>query len=181
MAEEITETGEGNQPAGGLPQDERGQAGRTFTQEDVDRIVRDRLARAKAQPPSDYEELKKKAALYDEAQEAAKSELERAEERASRAERALAEAQERAEHAALVAKVSEETGVPASLLHGSTEEELASSARAVSDYARSRAYPQDKGGSPAGREPVSVQSIESIRNPVERVRQRARHRDLYQQ
>lgn len=155
---------------------------RTFTQADVDRIVKERLARAKSEPPADYDELKRKAKAYDEAQEAAKSELERANDRAAKAEKALADAKAEMEHAALVSKVSAETGVPASLLHGGTEEELAASAKAVSEFAESRMpqYPHDRGGSPAGGGQVTVESIESIKSPLERVRMRAANAGLYQ-
>lgn len=176
MAENNTVIETGAQGAGQEPGQER-----TFTQEQVDRIVQERLARAKAQPPADYEELRAKAAKYDEAQEAAKSELERANERASRAEAALEEANARMAHDALVAKVSGETGVPAALLHGSTEEELSASAAAVTEYVEAQrpGYPRDKGGAPGGGSPVTVDSIEKIRNPAERVRMRAAHADLY--
>lgn len=57
---------------------------KTFTQEEVNAIVEKRLARAKSEPPADYEELKAKAAKYDEAQEAAKSELQKATESADK-------------------------------------------------------------------------------------------------
>lgn len=174
MAENTVTTGEQTPAAEGSAQE------KTFTQEDVDRIVKERLARAKATPPADYDELKAKAAKYDEAQEAAKTELERANERAAKAERALADAQAAIEHTELVAKVSKETGVPASLLHGSTEEELTASASAISDYVKASApgYPRDKGGA-AGGQAVTVDSIEAIKNPVERIRARAAHADLY--
>ncbi len=59
---------------------------RTFTQDDVDRIVKERLARAKATPPADYEDLKAKAAKYDEIAEAQKSDLERANDAATKAQ-----------------------------------------------------------------------------------------------
>jgi hypothetical protein len=59
---------------------------RTFTQEDVDRIVKERLARAKATPPADYEEFKAKAAKYDELAEAQKSDLEKANDAAAKAQ-----------------------------------------------------------------------------------------------
>lgn len=55
-----------------------------FTQEEVNAIVEKRLARAKAEVPPDYDELKAKAAKYDEAQEAAKSELQKATESAEK-------------------------------------------------------------------------------------------------
>jgi hypothetical protein len=71
---------------------------RTFTQEDVDRIVKERVARAKAKPPDDYEELKAAASRLAELEEAQKTELERAQARADAAdkerERVVAEAQE---------------------------------------------------------------------------------------
>lgn len=175
MAESTVNTGE-QAPGSGEPAQER-----TFTQEQVDRIVQERLARAKAQVPPDYEEAKAKAAKYDEAQEAAKSEVERANERAARAEAALEEVNAARAHEALVAKVSAETGVPAALLHGSTEEEVAASAAAVAEYVEAQrpGYPRDKGGAPGGGSPVTVDSIERIRNPAERVRMRAAHADLY--
>ena len=82
---------EGNQggaPGGGSGGDggQGGDAGQqskfSFSQADVDRIVQDRLARAKAQPPADYDDLKAKAARFDELAAANKSELEKAVERA---------------------------------------------------------------------------------------------------
>lgn len=60
---------------------------KTFTQADVDKIVQDRLARAKATPPSDYEDLKAKAARLDEIEAQNKSELEKANDRIAALER----------------------------------------------------------------------------------------------
>lgn len=57
---------------------------RMFTQEEVNAIVEKRVSRVKSTPPSDYEELKAKAARYDEAQEAAKSDLQKATEAAEK-------------------------------------------------------------------------------------------------
>lgn len=72
---------------------------RTFSQADVDRIVRERLSRAKHEPPADYEEFKAKAAKYDELAEAQKSDLEKANDAATKAK---AEADEwRAKYEAL--------------------------------------------------------------------------------
>ena len=56
-----------------------------FTQTDVDRIVRDRLAREQ-QKFADYEDIKAKAARLDEIEEANKSELEKARSAAEKAE-----------------------------------------------------------------------------------------------
>ncbi|MBR3318760.1 MAG: hypothetical protein IKG21_13170 [Atopobiaceae bacterium] len=89
-------------------------------------------------------------------------------------------------HRDLVDKVADATGVPRSLLKGETEDELNASAEAIKAYAGTHAapqqpqptYPQDKGGgtSPS---PITKEQIESIKDPVERVKLRAQHMDLY--
>ena len=61
---------------------------RTFTQEEVNAIVGKRLAEEKGKY-SDYEEIKAKAAKFDEAEEANKSELQKAMERANNLEAEL--------------------------------------------------------------------------------------------
>ena len=62
---------------------------KTFTQEELDRIVQDRLARAKKDAPSDdeIESLKASAARLAEIEEANRSELEKAAARAEKAEK----------------------------------------------------------------------------------------------
>ena len=70
---------------------------KTFTQEQVDNIVRERLARAKATPPADYDELKAKAARLDEIEDAQKSELERITEQATKAQKDATEWQSKFE------------------------------------------------------------------------------------
>lgn len=87
---------------------------------------------------------------------------------------------EQARRASIASAVSEETGVPASLLHGDTEDDLRASAKAVCDFVASKApgYPADKGAG-ASAAPVSRASIEQIKNPAERVAMRARHINLY--
>ncbi len=69
------------------------EAPRTFTQEDVDRIIAERLRRA---TPPDYDDLKAKAAEYDKAKEAEKTELEKAQAARERAEAKAKEAEARA-------------------------------------------------------------------------------------
>lgn len=59
---------------------------RSFSQAEVDRIVQDRLARAKATPPSDYEELKAAAGKLAVIEEANKTELEKERDKAAKAE-----------------------------------------------------------------------------------------------
>lgn len=81
-------------------------AERSFSQADVDRIVQDRLARAKATPPADYEDLKAKAARLAELEAESMSELEK-----ERAARAQAE-----ERAAQVEADARETRLRAAIL-----------------------------------------------------------------
>jgi len=88
---------------------------RTFTQEDVDRIVAERLRRER-EKYADYDDLKAKAAAAD----ASKSELQKLAERLAAAEKRMQEAEVKA----LRAEVAAAKGVPADLLHGSTKEEL---------------------------------------------------------
>lgn len=75
------------------------------SQEDFDRRIQERIARVKATPPADYEDLKKKAAEFDKLQEANKTELEKAQERAAKAEREAADATTRAQESLLRSSV----------------------------------------------------------------------------
>ena len=84
-AESPDAEGGGNQPEGE----------RTFTQAELDALIRDRLARERSKY-ADYDDLKSKAEKYAEYQEAQKSELQKAQEAADKAERAKQEALGRA-------------------------------------------------------------------------------------
>jgi hypothetical protein len=81
--------------------DTQQQAAKSFTQEDVDRIVKDRVARAKSKPPDDYEELKAAKARLAEIEEANKTELEKAQTRAAELEQQAKDADARAREAML--------------------------------------------------------------------------------
>lgn len=70
----------GDPPPAGDPPPE-GDPPKSFTQADVDRIVQERVARAKSVPPADYDDLKAKATRLDELELKNKSELEQAQER----------------------------------------------------------------------------------------------------
>ncbi|MDF1596956.1 MAG: hypothetical protein P1T08_12830 [Acidimicrobiia bacterium] len=67
---------------------------KTFTQEDLDRVVADRLRRERSKY-ADYDDLKAKASEFDKAQEEQKTELEKATERAAAAEKAKADTDQR--------------------------------------------------------------------------------------
>lgn len=117
---------------------------KTFTQADVDRIVTNRLAKY-----SDYDTLKAKAEKFDEAEEANKSELEKALEKANKLQTELDDLHRQNTVRAVRDEVSQTTGVPASLLTGNTKEECEAQAKAIADYKAQtapNAYPSVKDG-----------------------------------
>ena len=77
-----------------------------------------------------------KAKAYDEAQEAGKSELEKARAKAEKLDGELKAMKAKAERDALVAKVAKETGVPVSLIKGESEDEMREFAQSVAAYAK---------------------------------------------
>ncbi len=77
---------------------------------------------------AERDETGEKARQFDELQEANKSEMQKLIDRAEKAEKAAAQLQSEKAHRDMAAKVSKETGVPAELLIGDTEE-------AMRDYA----------------------------------------------
>lgn len=85
------------------------------SQEDLDRIVKGRIARERAKYDG-YDEYKAKAAKYDELEAASKTELQKAIERAESAEAKVAEFARAKERAAWNAEVAEATGLPVSLV-----------------------------------------------------------------
>lgn len=113
---------------------------RTFTQAELNAIVQKRIGEVSAKYEN-YEELKEKAQLYDQQEEASKSELQKASERAEKLQAELDSMKKAAETRALCDKVAKETGVPAELLRGSTEEELKAHAEAIKAFNKKPAYP----------------------------------------
>ena len=101
----------------------------TFTQDDVNRIVADRVARERAKY-EDYESLREKAAKFDEAEEASKSELQKATERAEKLQAQLDSYQKAEAVRVIHEEVAKATGVPAHLLTGETKEDCEAQAKA---------------------------------------------------
>lgn len=120
----------------------------TFTQDELNKIVGERLARER-EKFADYDVLKAKADKYDEATEAAKSELQKAQERASSLEAELTGLKKANEIREARENVARESGVPANLLTGNTEEECKAQAEAIKAYARPEGYPKVKDGGEA--------------------------------
>ncbi|ATL70775.1 hypothetical protein CRH09_35935 [Nocardia terpenica] len=96
------------------------------SQEDLDRIIQNRLAREQAKY-ADYDTLKEKAGLFDQAEAEKLSEIERANKRADDAEAELSTLR----LDKLRRDVADAKGIPAHLVTGSTQEEMEASADAL--------------------------------------------------
>lgn len=106
---------------------------RTFTQSELDNIIQNRLAKERAKV-SDYEMLKEKAQKFDEMEEANKSELQKATEKAEALQQQLDAITQENTIRSLHEKVASDTGVPANLLTGDTEEACMEQAYAILAY-----------------------------------------------
>ncbi len=148
---------------------------KTFTQDEVNELM-GKVRRETREKYADYDDLAKKAKAYDEAQEAAKSELEKAQEAAAAAKAEADALRAEKAHAQLVAKVSAATGVPASLISGDDEESMTATAKAIAEFAKasSTAAPADKGGAASGSMHMSDETISKMTNPSDRVMAYAR-------
>lgn len=116
---------------------------KTFTQEQVNAIVAERLKRDRGER-ADYEELKKKAARLDEIEEASKSELQKAKDRADGLQKELNAMKEAQTLREMRDKVSNETGIPVNLLTGGTEEECREQADSIKAFVQPKTYPSVK-------------------------------------
>lgn len=108
------------------PQPEGKQFEPITSQEDLDRILGQRLAREKARY-ADYDDLKAKADQFTELENANKTELQKATERAEQ----LAKENATLQATALRASVAAAKGVPENLLSGGTREEIEAAADAL--------------------------------------------------
>lgn len=115
---ETTETTETQEP----------KAEKTFTQAELDRIVQERV--------KEMNEYKAKAAKYDEMEEANKSELQKAQDKAAKLEKELNELKHGNEIRDIRSKVSGKKGVPVDLLTGETEEACIQQAEAILKFAQ---------------------------------------------
>ena len=122
---------------------------KTFTQDELNAVVNDRLKRER-EKYADYSDLKKKAELYDKYEEESKSEIQKATERAEKLQAELDGIKKQEEVRGIREKVSKETGVPASLLSGMTEEDCKEQAEGIKAFANP-SYPNVKDkGEPGG-------------------------------
>lgn len=113
------------------------QENRTFTQDEVNAIVADRLARERAKY-ADYDDLKGKAGRADEADT-----------RAAALQQQLDAMKADSDRREMKRRVSTATGVPAALLTGETEEACTAQAQEILKFA-TPAYPDVPDGGTAG-------------------------------
>ena len=118
---------------------------KTFTQAELDQIISDRLKREREKYP-DYEALKEKAQRLDQIEEDAKSELQKATERAERLQAELSAMKHTEEVRTIRDKVAQATGVPSTLLTGDTEESCTEQANGILSFRSSAGYPTIKDG-----------------------------------
>lgn len=121
------------------------QAEAKFTQADLDRIVKDRLTRER-EKYGDYDALKAKAEKLDEIEEASKSELQKATERATALQAELDSLKQANAVKAMREKVAADTGVPVNLLTADSEEACAEQAKQILEFSRPSGYPQVRDG-----------------------------------
>lgn len=121
---------------------------KTFTQEEVDKIVEGRLQRERSKygDMSDYDQLKEKAGKYDELQEASKTELQKATDKVASLQKELDGMKHEASVRTIRSKVAEEKGIPVSLLTGDTEEACKEQADAILAFANPSGYPNVRDG-----------------------------------
>ena len=147
MSQETNDTNTPAGAAGGTPP-----AGeRTFTQAQVDAIVAERLGREKAKF-ADYDTIKEKADKYDAAEEAGKTELQKATDKANRLQRELDDLKQTNSVNALRARVAAEMKLPAGLadfLTAADEEGCKAQAQKLLEQIKPGGYPTvPDGGSP---------------------------------
>lgn len=119
-------------------------AERTFTQEEVNAMIDKRFAR-QWEKYGNLDELKAKADKLDQIEEASKTELQKATEKAASLQAELDNLKQAAAVREIRSRVSMETGVPETLLTGNTEEECKVQADAIKAFANP-AYPRVKDG-----------------------------------
>lgn len=127
------------------PAAEGQQTERTFTQAEMNAIITDRLNRERSKY-ADYDALKSKAAQFDAAEEAGKTELQKANEKNASLQAQLEQLTRANTLRDLRAKISAETGVPAELLNGETEETCKAQAAAILKFAKPGGYPAVRDG-----------------------------------
>ena len=156
---------------------------KTFTQEQVNRMIQERLARAKHEEPADYAELKAKAAKYDELEDAKKTELERITEQVASAQKSadewqtkFEELQAQRQRESEVRKAASEFGVDVDVLMrmGGDVEENAKLLQAK-ESARPKFGSMRDGGDQMAPAEALDEALKGAKSTSERIRIRAEY------
>ena len=123
---------------------------KTFTQDEVNRIIGERVARER-EKYADYDSLKDKASKFDEIEEANKTELEKATEKANALQAELDGLKQAEAIRTMRDEVSAETGVPTHLITATDKEEAMEQAKAILEFTTPSAYPQVRDGGEVNR------------------------------
>ena len=119
---------------------------KTFTQDELNAIVNDRLGREKAKY-SDYEALKEKASKFDQIEEASKTELQKITDKATALESELKALKKANEIRGIREEVAKTMNIPANLLTGDTKESCEEQAKSLLAFASAQqGYPTLKDG-----------------------------------
>lgn len=151
-------------------QEEQKTEEKTFTQAELNAIIQKRVAEV-AGKYENYEELKEKAQRLDKIEEDSKTELQKATERAESLTAELEALKAANAERDLKNKIAAETGVPASLLRGSSEADLRAQAEAIQGYAQAQrsGYPKVKDGGEVKAAVVTKEEILSIKDEKRRL------------
>jgi hypothetical protein len=115
---------------------------RTFTQAELNRIVQERVRSEQAK----LEEYKAKATKFDELEEASKTELQKAQEKADKLAKELADLKRAEEIRTVRNEVATEKNIPVDLLTGETKEACEEQADAILKFSQSQGYPYVRDG-----------------------------------
>ena len=133
---------------------------KTFTQSELDAVVKDRLKRER-EKYADYDAVKAKATKLDEIEAANKSELEKANEKAAKLEAELNGIKKAAELREMREKIATENNIPTNLLTGTSEEECKAQVESIKGLLSANGIPTSvsDGGEPNHSGKVSNQTM----------------------
>ena len=122
------------------------ETGKTFTQSEMEAIIETRIGKERAKY-GDYEDLKAKAAKYDEMEAASKTELQKATEKVTALQDELKSIKKQNEVRGIREEVAKANGIPANLLTAETREECEAQAKSLLEFAGSqKGYPVVRDG-----------------------------------
>lgn len=143
---------------------------KTFTQEELNSIVEERLNRERKKYEG-FEDYKAKAEQLDQIEEANKSELQKATEKAEKLEAELTSLKNAESLRKIKEKVATETGVPAGLLTAETEEACTEQANAILAFAQPKTgYPNLKDSGEVTTPTMTKEEILAIKDERKRLK-----------